>query len=62
MTISSLSSQYLCLGVSIVHLIPVPFPNVWHTLHDNRAAIDETMVTNLKKIFMVFLHEYFHLH
>lgn len=48
-------------GVPIVHLIVSPFPNVWHTLRDNQAALDQPTISNLKRIFMVFLHEYFHL-
>ena len=49
-------------GVPIVHLIALPFPSVWHTLRDDETALDTPTISNLKKIFMVFLHEYFHLH
>ena len=48
-------------GVPIVHLIALPFPSVWHTLRDDETALDKHTISNLKKIFMVFLHEYFHL-
>ena len=43
-----------------MHLITSPFPRVWHTLDDDLSAIDMNMVSNFKKIMMVFLHEYFH--
>lgn len=52
---------FLEKGVPVVHIIPVPFPKVWHTTDDDRSGIDPDVVQNFKKIFMVFLHEYFHL-
>lgn len=48
-------------GVPILHIIPVPFPLVWHKLSDNREAIDMLTVENLNKIFRVFVVEYLHL-
>lgn len=48
-------------GVPIIHLIPAPFPDVWHKLDDNREAIDTTTVENLSKIIRVFVAEYLHL-
>ena len=52
---------YLSTGVPIVHLIAVPFPDVWHTHADNKAALHRPTIENLRKIFVVFLFEYFHL-
>lgn len=48
-------------GVPIVHIIPSPFPDVWHTPQDNKAIIDMHTVENLNKIFRVFVAEYLHL-
>lgn len=53
---------FLERGVAIVHLIAYPFPSVWHKTSDNAQAIDWTFVSNFRKIMLVFLHEYFHLH
>lgn len=52
---------FLRRGVPIIHLIPSPFPQVWHKLDDNREAIDTTTVENLSKIIRVFVAEYLHL-
>lgn len=52
---------FLQRDVPIVHLIPTPFPQVWHKLDDNREAIDTTTVENLSKILRVFVAEYLHL-
>ncbi|XP_003385059.1 PREDICTED: glutaminyl-peptide cyclotransferase-like [Amphimedon queenslandica] len=52
---------FLNKGVPIVHVIPVPFPSQWHKLSDNANAINWNNVLNLKKIFTLFLYEYFHL-
>ncbi len=47
--------------VPIIHIIPAPFPRVWHKVSDNMSAIDKNTVQNFKKILMVFLYEYFYL-
>eukprot|EP00735_Rhodelphis_limneticus_P001246 TRINITY_DN11829_c0_g1::TRINITY_DN11829_c0_g1_i1::g.16565::m.16565 TRINITY_DN11829_c0_g1::TRINITY_DN11829_c0_g1_i1::g.16565 ORF type:complete len:417 (-),score=32.70,sp/Q16769/QPCT_HUMAN/39.40/5e-59,Peptidase_M28/PF04389.12/1.5e-34 TRINITY_DN11829_c0_g1_i1:39-1289(-) len=41
------------LGVPIAHIIPVPFPSVWHTANDNLDALDRGIVENLARIFRV---------
>jgi glutaminyl-peptide cyclotransferase len=46
------------LGVPVLHCIPVPFPSVWHTKHDNGDAIDKDTLMDLLKIFSVFAVEY----
>ena len=46
------------LGVPVCHLIPVPFPSVWHTVDDNGSCIHEETVTDLAIIFRVFVVEY----
>jgi glutaminyl-peptide cyclotransferase len=48
-------------GVPILHLIPVPFPSVWHTEDDNRNAVNIPTVENLNKILRLFVAEYLHL-
>ncbi|KAF3826510.1 hypothetical protein GH733_009035 [Mirounga leonina] len=49
------------LGVPVLHLIPFPFPEVWHTMDDNEENLDETAINNLNKILQVFVLEYLHL-
>lgn len=45
-------------GVKILHLIPHPFPEVWHTDRDNADIIHYPTVTNLNRILRVFVLEY----
>ncbi|TPX34666.1 hypothetical protein SmJEL517_g02704 [Synchytrium microbalum] len=45
-------------GVPVVHVIPVPFPNVWHTLRDDATALDMYVVRDLALIFRIFVYEY----
>ncbi|XP_065883220.1 glutaminyl-peptide cyclotransferase-like isoform X2 [Dysidea avara] len=52
---------FLKKGVPILHLIAYPFPSVWHKASDNLSALDKPTISNLRKIFIVFLHEYFYL-
>ncbi|XP_045303077.1 glutaminyl-peptide cyclotransferase isoform X3 [Leopardus geoffroyi] len=52
---------FLRRGVPVLHLIPSPFPEVWHTMDDNEENLDETTVDNLNKILQVFVLEYLHL-
>ncbi|XP_063900136.1 glutaminyl-peptide cyclotransferase-like isoform X2 [Zophobas morio] len=47
-------------NVSVVHLIPVPFPQVWHTLSDNFEALDLPTISNLLKILIGYVAEYTH--
>jgi glutaminyl-peptide cyclotransferase len=48
-------------GVPIVHIIPTPFPNVWHKDSDNKENIHNPTVNNLIKIFKLFVVQYLHL-
>ncbi|XP_025210651.1 glutaminyl-peptide cyclotransferase isoform X2 [Theropithecus gelada] len=52
---------FLRRGVPILHLIPSPFPEVWHTMDDNEENLDESTIDNLNKILQVFVLEYLHL-
>ena len=45
-------------GVPILHLIAVPFPDVWHKMSDDASAVDARTVADLNKIFRVFVAEY----
>lgn len=49
----------LCLlGVHVLHLIPSPFPSVWHTFDDNEQNLNRATIQNLNKILQVFVLEY----
>ncbi|XP_047601379.1 glutaminyl-peptide cyclotransferase isoform X1 [Lutra lutra] len=52
---------FLRRGVPVLHLIPYPFPEVWHTMDDNEENLDKTTIDNLNKILQVFVLEYLHL-
>lgn len=52
---------FLRRNVDILHVIPSPFPDVWHTSRDNMAALDFYTIDNLNKILRVFVAEYLHL-
>lgn len=52
---------FLDRGVPILHIIPTPFPKEWHTLDDNKNALDWPTIDNFNKIFRVFVAEYLHL-
>ncbi|KAG7509935.1 hypothetical protein JOB18_008788 [Solea senegalensis] len=49
---------FLKKGVRVVHLIPSPFPSVWHTFDDNEQNLDRSSIQNLNKIVQVFVLEY----
>ncbi|KAF4529540.1 hypothetical protein B566_EDAN014386 [Ephemera danica] len=52
------SLRLLSKRVPIVHLIPNPFPSVWHTPQDNLASLDFRTINDLNKILSVFVAEY----
>lgn len=52
---------FLYRGVPVLHIIPSPFPDVWHKLEDNGDIVDLPTVHNLIKIFRVFIAEYIHI-
>ncbi|CCG82800.1 putative Glutaminyl cyclase [Taphrina deformans PYCC 5710] len=41
-------------GVEILHLIPVPFPAVWHAMEDDGEHLDQASIDDLAVIFSVF--------
>ncbi|XP_055295401.1 glutaminyl-peptide cyclotransferase [Sitodiplosis mosellana] len=52
---------FLRREVPILHLIPTPFPEVWHTSSDDLRSVDFATVTNLNKIIGIFVCEYLHI-
>ncbi|KAI8353266.1 hypothetical protein EDC96DRAFT_517380 [Choanephora cucurbitarum] len=52
---------FLMRGVNVLHMIPYPFPNVWHNRLDNADCIDANVVENLSTLFRVFTAEYLEL-
>lgn len=52
---------FLRRNVPILHMIPVPFPDVWHKMTDNHEAVDVTTVENINKILRIFIAEYLHI-
>ncbi|XP_030916208.1 glutaminyl-peptide cyclotransferase isoform X1 [Geospiza fortis] len=49
------------IGVPVLHLIPSPFPAVWHTMMDTEENLDKATIDNLNKILQVFVLEYLNL-
>uniref|UniRef100_A0A8C9V286 Glutaminyl-peptide cyclotransferase n=1 Tax=Scleropages formosus TaxID=113540 RepID=A0A8C9V286_SCLFO len=49
---------FLKRGVRILHLIPTPFPAVWHTFEDNEENLHRATIQNLNKIMQIFVLEY----
>lgn len=49
---------FLAQGVPILHLIPVPFPIVWHQITDNVHALDYATLFAWSKLMRVFVAEY----
>ncbi|XP_054733602.1 glutaminyl-peptide cyclotransferase isoform X1 [Anastrepha obliqua] len=49
---------FLKRDVPILHLITIPFPTVWHTIHDNESIIDYTATENILRIIRLFVVEY----
>ncbi|XP_026467302.1 glutaminyl-peptide cyclotransferase-like [Ctenocephalides felis] len=52
---------FLQRDVPILHLIPTPFPPVWHTPADDKTALDMNTIENLNKLLRLFIAEYLHL-
>ncbi|WFD27419.1 glutaminyl-peptide cyclotransferase [Malassezia nana] len=49
---------FLERGVPILHLIPYPFPSVWHTARDNVQALHNDTMQAWSKLARVFTAEY----
>uniref|UniRef100_A0A8R1TWP4 Glutaminyl-peptide cyclotransferase n=1 Tax=Onchocerca volvulus TaxID=6282 RepID=A0A8R1TWP4_ONCVO len=46
---------FLNLNVPILHLIPLPFPDVWHKTSDNASVLNYETIDNLNSILRVFV-------
>ena len=58
---SSISDDHLPFmfrGVPILHLIPSPFPRVWHTMDDDGAHLDMPTVRDWARIVTAFTLEW----
>ncbi|KAF8559712.1 hypothetical protein OG21DRAFT_1480453 [Imleria badia] len=49
---------FLRRGVNVLHVIPNPFPNVWHTLRDDATALDISTMRRWNLVLRVFVSEY----
>ncbi|KAA1105884.1 hypothetical protein PGT21_023203 [Puccinia graminis f. sp. tritici] len=49
---------FLQEGVPILHLIAAPFPQVWHTIHDDRSALDLQTILEWSLISQVAVVQY----
>ncbi len=61
LNIFKLISQHIFLihlGVPVLHLIPVPFPEVWHKIGDNGDNVDDPTVTKLNQILRIFVAQF----
>lgn len=52
---------FLEKGVPILHLIPLPFPEVWHTITDDGDHLDRDAIHDWALIMTVFTAEYMEL-
>ncbi|NXS16656.1 QPCTL protein, partial [Mystacornis crossleyi] len=52
---------FLQRGVPVLHLIPTPFPRVWHTPGDTEDNLHPPTVQDLAKILVVFVAEFLEL-
>ena len=49
---------FLKRGVEVLHIIPSPFPAVWHKMEDDGAHLDTDTVEDWSKITMAFIAEW----
>lgn len=52
---------FMARGVDILHIIPSPFPSVWHTMEDDGAHLDIPTVHDWAKIVTAFAAEWLEL-
>ncbi|XP_068280956.1 glutaminyl-peptide cyclotransferase-like protein isoform X8 [Nyctibius grandis] len=53
--------RLVAIGVPVLHLIPLPFPHVWHTLEDTEENLHPPTVEDLCKILVAFVAEFLQL-
>jgi hypothetical protein len=49
---------FMARGAPVLHIIPSPFPSVWHTLDDDGAHLDMATVQDWSKIVTAFALEW----
>ena len=49
---------FLQRGVPVLHVIPLPFPKVWHTMEDDGEHLDVETVGDWARIVSVFVAEW----
>ncbi|KAI0473805.1 glutaminyl-peptide cyclotransferase [Xylariaceae sp. FL0804] len=49
---------FMVRGVNVLHLIPTPFPDVWHTMDDDADHLDAATVSDWAKIVAAFAAEW----
>lgn len=49
---------FMARGVEILHLIPSPFPSVWHTIHDDGDHCDQATVEDWATLTAAFAAEW----
>ncbi|CAN9155441.1 unnamed protein product [Alternaria alternata] len=52
---------FMARGVEILHMIPTPFPRVWHTIEDDGEHLDMDTVEDWTKLVMAFTAEWMEL-
>ncbi|KAM8793952.1 glutaminyl-peptide cyclotransferase-like protein [Eudromia elegans] len=52
---------FLQRGVPVLHVIPTPFPRVWHTHDDTEDNLDAATVDNLAQILALFVADFLQL-
>lgn len=52
---------FMARGVEILHMIPTPFPRVWHTMEDDGEHLDLDTVEDWTKLVLAFTAEYMEL-
>ncbi|KAK2466761.1 hypothetical protein APHAL10511_001019 [Amanita phalloides] len=52
---------FLHRGISVLHIITEPFPQVWHTIQDNAFALHLPTLRRWNVVMRVFVSEYLHL-
>jgi glutaminyl-peptide cyclotransferase len=52
---------FMARGVEILHIIPSPFPRVWHEIEDDGEHLDMDTVEDWTKIVMAFTAEWMEL-
>jgi len=50
---------FLHRNIPILHIIPYPFPDVWHKVSDDASALDEDTIKDLALIFKLFIVKQF---